>query len=205
MDDEYACPAFLKLAGQVGRPFVSGSGCAALFCEVIVAVYEERAPLLRYDLTSHSLRRVTVALAGPLVQVVERANVLPFDGRIAQEHAKLAFAWKRRIDITDGSEHFFVDRQVPHLSRLCRIAPRSGEDVRWDVLAAHESVHYVLIPRASALDDDVVDRGRKAGIANQCKAESVSLLVAVASFTERYDSMCPKRIEDPGNWIQGNS
>jgi hypothetical protein len=66
-----------------------------------------------------------------------------------------------------------------------------------DVLPAHESVHYVLIPRASDLDDDVVDRSRKGGIANQCKAESVSLLIAAASFTERYDSMCPKRIEVP--------
>jgi hypothetical protein len=79
------------------------------------------------------------------------------------------------------------------------------EDACRNVLAAHESVHHLLIPRASALDDDVIDYGGKARIANQCKAESVSLLVAVASFAQRDDGMCPKRIEDPADRIDWES
>ena len=172
---------------------------------MFVAVYEERVPLFRDNLTSYDVRRMAVPLTRPPVQIAERANVFPFDGWIAQEHSNLAFARKRRIDITDCSEHFFVDRQVPYISGLRRIAPRSCEHVRRDVLAADESVHYVLIPRASALDDDVVDHGGKARIAKQRKAESVSLLVAVAAFTERYDSMCPERIKEPGDSIEWDS
>src|SRR5687768_12987741 len=60
---KHTCSRLLKLADQIGRPFVSCSGRAALLCEVIVAVHEEPAAFIRDDLSSYDVRRVTVALA----------------------------------------------------------------------------------------------------------------------------------------------
>jgi len=66
MDDKHARSGLLKLANQIGGPFVYSSGGPASFGEVIVALHEERAPLFRYDLTSYNVRRMTVPLT-PLV------------------------------------------------------------------------------------------------------------------------------------------
>ena len=33
----------------------------------------------------------------------------------------------------------------------------------------------------------------------------MSLLVAVASFAQRYNGMCPERIEQPRDWIEWDS
>jgi hypothetical protein len=117
-------------------------------------------------------------------EIVLAVDAIPINRRVAEQHAELALLGKRRIDRLNGAKEFLVDRHVPGGLRCRGVLPHLTKRCIRYGLTANEPVHEILIPGASEFDHDIVHRRGKAWIANERKAERVSLLVIVIALGE---------------------
>jgi len=110
---------------------------------------------------------VTVPLRQPSLILGVRVHVLPFDRRIAEQGAMVPRAWKRRVDVADGTIDQRNLANRIHGLRLRRVVPHVPERAVWYLVAMNVPVHHVLITPAGVFRDDIDGRNGESLIANQ--------------------------------------
>ncbi len=149
-------------------------------------------------LSPNRVCRIAVSKLDPVIVILRRRDVVPVDRRISGDDAQLLIVTQTSVDGTHGSNHLFSLHAEAVRDRV--VLPRFSQDIVGDVIAAHEPINGVLIPRARGFDDDVVDRARKPSITDERQEECLHLHVAVR-IGQRDDVMCPKGVEDGGNGL----
>jgi hypothetical protein len=108
-----------------------------------------------------------------LARFQERAQILgglderPVDRRLTEKNAQLAASWERGVQGANTTDEVLIDRPIAIDPRLNHLSPDLAELRVRDVGAANKPVYDILVPRISAFNNDVVDRFRKTGIANE--------------------------------------
>jgi hypothetical protein len=91
----------------------------------------------------------------------------------------LALAGERGVHSPHRPKELLVGRKVGRGIRCRGVPPRRSQRLVGDIVPAHEPIHEVLVAGIADGDDEVVDGGREARVADQGKEKRVRLSIPV--------------------------